>query len=82
MVYQHVTGSRFPHRVKAIVEAFCWMTEDLDKERKAIMKRWAKRQEQIERVRGATVGMRGHLEGIAGKTLQEIETRVHESHCR
>ena len=46
---------------------------DLDKERKAIMKQWAKRQEQIERVMGATVGMYGDLQGIAGKSIQEIE---------
>ena len=49
------------------------MQEDLDKERKAIMKQWAKREEQIERVMGATVGMYGDLQGIAGKSLQEIE---------
>jgi hypothetical protein len=37
------------------------------------MKQWAKRQEQIERVMNATVGMYGDLQGIAGKSLQEIE---------
>ena len=73
MVYQYLTGPRFRHRVEAIVEAFSSMKEDLDKERKAIMKQWAKREEQIERVMGATVGMYGDLQGIAGKTLQEIE---------
>jgi hypothetical protein len=40
---------------------------------KAIMKQWAKREEQIERVMGATVGMYGDLQGIAGKSLQEID---------
>jgi hypothetical protein len=49
------------------------LLEDLDKERKAIMKQWAKREEQIERVMGATVGMVGDLQGVAGKSLQEIE---------
>ena len=49
------------------------MREDLDKEHKAIMKQWAKREEQIERVMSATVGMYGDLQGVAGKTLQEIE---------
>ncbi len=73
MVYQYLTGPRFRHRVEAIVEAFSSMQEDLDKERKVIMKQWAKREEQIERVMGATVGMYGDLQGIAGKTLQEIE---------
>lgn len=73
MVYQYLTGPRFRHRVEAIVEAFSSMQEDLDKERKAIMRQWAKREEQIERVMGATVGMYGDLQGIAGQTLQEIE---------
>ncbi|AEJ00838.1 Protein of unknown function DUF2130 [Nitrosomonas sp. Is79A3] len=73
MVYQYLTGPRFRQRVEAIVEAFSTMQEDLDKERKAIMKQWAKREEQIERVMGATVGMYGDLQGIAGKSLQEIK---------
>lgn len=73
MVYQYLTGARFKQRVEAIVEAFSSMQDDLDKERKVIMKQWAKRQEQIERVMGATVGMYGDLQGIAGRSLQEIE---------
>ena len=73
MVYQYLTGPRFRQRVEAIVEAFSTMQEDLDKERKVIMKQWAKREEQIMRVMGATVGMYGDLQGIAGKSLQEIE---------
>lgn len=73
MVYQYLTGPRFRHRVEAIVEAFSSMKDDLDKERKAIMKQWAKRDEQIEHVLTATVGMYGDLQGIAGKSLQEID---------
>ena len=73
MVYQYLTGSRFRLRVEAIVEAFSSMQENLDKERKVIMKQWAKREQQIERVMGATVGMYGDLQGIAGKSLQEID---------
>ena len=73
MIYQYLTGPRFRQRVEAIVEAFSTMQEDLDKERKAIMKQWAKREVQIERVMGATVGMYGDLQGIAGKSLQQIE---------
>jgi hypothetical protein len=73
MIYQYLTGPRFRQRVEAIVEAFSTMQEDLDKEKRAIMKQWAKRDEQIERVMGATVGMYGDLQGIAGKSLQEIE---------
>ncbi len=73
MVYQYLTGPRFRQRVEAIVEAFSTMQDDLDKERRVIMKQWAKRDEQINRVMQATVGMYGDLQGIAGKTLQEVE---------
>jgi hypothetical protein len=73
MVYRYLTGPRFRQRVQAIVEAFSSMRDDLDREKKAITKQWAKREEQIDRVMQATVGMYGDLQGIAGKTLQEIE---------
>lgn len=49
------------------------MKKDLDKEKQVITKQWAKRDEQIERVMQSTVGMYGDLQGIAGKTIQEIE---------
>jgi hypothetical protein len=73
MVYEYLTGPRFKQRVQAIVEAFSTMKEDLDKEKKAILKQWAKRDEQIDRVLQGTVGMVGDLQGIAGKSMGEVE---------
>jgi len=73
MVYQYLTGPRFRQRIQAIVEKFTDMHEDLDRERKTMTRLWAKREEQIHGVIGATAGMYGDLQGIAGKTLQEIE---------
>jgi len=73
MVYGYLTGPRFRQRAQAIVEAFSSMKEDLDREKKAITRQWAKREEQIDRVMQATVGMYGDLQGIAGRTLPEVE---------
>lgn len=73
IIYQYLTGSRFRHRVQAIVEKFTDMHDDLDKERKTMTRLWAKRDEQIRCVIEATAGMYGDLQGIAGKSLQEIE---------
>ena len=73
MVYDYLTGPHFRQRVGAIVEAFTSMQDDLNAEKKAITKQWAKRESQIERVMQATVGMYGDLQGIAGKSLKEIE---------
>jgi len=73
LVYQYLTGPRFRQRIQGIVESFSSMREDLDRERKVITKQWAKREEQIERVMGGTVGLYGDLQGIAGRTLPEVE---------
>jgi hypothetical protein len=73
MLYNYLTGPRFRQRVQAIVEKFSDMQEDLDKERKAMTRLWAKREEQIRGVIEATAGMYGDLQGIAGKTLREVE---------
>jgi hypothetical protein len=73
LIYQYVTGPKFHLRVQGIVEAFSCMHEDLLKERKAITKQWAKREEQLVRMMEATVGMYGEIQGIAGKTLHEID---------
>lgn len=73
LVYQYLTGPRFRHRVQAIVEKFADMQADLDKERKTMTRLWAKREQQIRCVIESTAGMYGDLQGIAGKTLQEIE---------
>lgn len=73
LIYQYLTGPRFRQRVEAIVEAFSSMQEDLNKEKKVIQKQWAKRETQIDNVMKSTVGMYGDLQGIAGKSLQEIE---------
>ena len=73
MVYHYLTGSGFRQRVQAIAEAFRSMQEDLDREKKVITKQWAKREQQIDQVMQATSGMWGDLQGIAGKTLNEIE---------
>jgi hypothetical protein len=73
LVYQYLTGPRFRRRIEAIVEKFSDMQADLDRERKAMTRLWAKRETQIRGVIESTVGMYGDLQGIAGKTLQEID---------
>ncbi|MGX9941917.1 DUF2130 domain-containing protein [Bradyrhizobium sp. BTAi1] len=73
LIYQYLTGPKFRHRVEAIVEKFSEMKDDLDKERKAMTRLWAKREAQIRGVIESTVGLYGDLQGIAGKALQEID---------
>ena len=72
-LFDYLTGTGFKNRVAAIVERFKELQDDLDKERKAITKMWAKRQQQIDGAIESTVGMFGDFQGIAGQSLQEIE---------
>ena len=73
MVYHYLTGPRFKQRLEPIVEKFSDMLSDLDKERRNMARGWAKREAQIRVVLESTAGMYGDLQGIAGKTLQEID---------
>jgi hypothetical protein len=73
IVYQYLTGSRFRQHMQAIVEAFTTMQEDLGAEKKVMMKQWAKREMQIERVIGSTASLYGDLQGIVGGRLAEVE---------
>jgi hypothetical protein len=71
-VYQYLTGSRFKQRIEAVVERFKDMREDIDKERKFMVKAWAKREAQVSAMIESTVGMVGDLHGIMGQAMPEI----------
>ena len=73
IVYNYLTGIEFRNRVQAIMEGFIAMKRDLDSEKRAMTKSWAKRDKQIERVIQNIAGMHGDLEGIAGPSLPGIK---------
>lgn len=78
MVYRYLTGQRFRQRITAIVDQFSEMQGDLDRERRATVRVWAKRESQIRGVIEATAGMYRDLQGIAGRSLQEINGLDHK----
>jgi hypothetical protein len=73
LLYNYLSGPTFRQKVEAIVEAFVAMKRDLDKERRAMTKTWAKREKQIEKVILNTAGMYGDMQGIIGASLPEIK---------
>ncbi len=73
-MYEYLTGPEFHQRVSAIAERFNAMQVDLTKERNFMVKQWAARERQIRGVLDATLGMRGDLQGIAGRDMLEIES--------
>jgi len=73
IAYNYLTGQEFRNRVEAIVESFTAMKADLEAERRAMLKTWAKREKQIERVISNAAGMHGDLQEIAGSSLPTIK---------
>lgn len=73
LMYDYLSGPQFRHRIEAIVESFVAMKEDLETEKRAIEKVWAKREGQINRVLKSTAGMYGDLQGIIGSALPDVK---------
>jgi hypothetical protein len=75
VLYAYLSSTGFRQRIEAIVEAFVTMKTDLDAEKRAMTKQWAKREKQLEQVVQTTALMYGDLQGIVGQTtLPEIAT--------
>jgi hypothetical protein len=72
ILYRYLSGVEFRQRVEAIVESFAAMQRDLDQEKRAAEKSWAKRAKQIERVTHNIAGMYGDMQGIVGAALPPI----------
>lgn len=72
MVYQYLTTPRFQHHVRAVLERVREMQGDLEKERKAMTRQWAKREGQIRALGDATAGLYGDLQGILGQSLADL----------
>ena len=64
LLYRYLSGVEFRHRVEAIVEAFTAMRHDLDQERRAAERQWARRSRQIDAVTFNVSGMYGDLQGL------------------
>jgi len=66
LLYNYMTGSEFSMQLKAIVDGFIKMEEELNKEKRSLMASWKRRQKIIDMVLENTTQMYGTLQGIAG----------------
>jgi hypothetical protein len=64
LLHRYLSGIEFRQRVEAIVECFERMRDDLDQERRAAERQWAKRTKQIDSVMFNISGMYGDLQGL------------------
>ncbi len=73
LVYGFVTSTAFRGQVEMLVEVWSAMKGDLDAEKRAITKAWAKRERQLEKALMGTAQLYGSVQGIVGSSLPEIE---------
>jgi hypothetical protein len=64
LLYRYLSGIEFRQRVEAVVEAFAGMRQELEQERRAAERQWARRARQIEAVTFSIAGMYGDLQGL------------------
>ncbi|WP_271606322.1 DUF2130 domain-containing protein [Bradyrhizobium sp. CCBAU 11434] len=71
-LYRHLTSPAFRRTVEALVEKFDDMRADLERERKFLLRQFAKRETLIGTCVELTVGMVGDLQAIAGAGLAPL----------
>lgn len=73
LLYEYLIGIEFRQKIEAVVEAFVTMKTDLESEKRAFAKIWARREKQIEQAITNTALMYGSIQGIVGQSsLPEI----------
>jgi len=73
LLYNYLTSNEFKMQIEAIVEGFSTMKEDIDKEKRAMMKIWKQREKQIEKVLENTINMYSSIKGIAGNAIGNVD---------
>jgi hypothetical protein len=63
LLHRYLSGVEFRQRVEAVVDAFTAMRHDLDQERRAAERQWARRARQIDAVTLNVSRMYGDLQG-------------------
>lgn len=72
-MYEYLTSTHFRSRISSIVEACVGMEDDLNAEKRAMNKQWAKRERRIELLTNGTAGMYGDLQTVIGSRMPEVQ---------
>ena len=74
VLYNYMSGTEFRQKIESIVETFVNLKEELESEKRAYGRIWARREKQLDRVIKNTGALYGDMQGIIGATLPEIKT--------
>lgn len=73
-LFDYVCSNQFAQRIRSVVEGYEEMQLDLDKEKRAMIKIWKKREGQISRITDQMMGVCGELQGISSAALPHLES--------
>lgn len=72
-LYNYLSSPTFSQRIRTVFDTFSSMQVELDAERRAMTRIWAKRQTQIERIAKNMGTVVGELQGIAQDSLPDLQ---------
>jgi hypothetical protein len=72
LLYEYLAGPEFKSRVSGIAESFIALGDDLEAEKRATQRHWARRERQLERALASTAGLYGDIEGIVGRGIAQV----------
>ena len=75
-LYNYLSGGQFAQKLRTMLEGFESMRTDLESEKRAMQRIWAKRQAHIERVTGSMVTVVGELQAIAQEQLPQLDSMM------
>lgn len=73
ILYAYFSGIEFKQRLEAIIESFNSTQEDLEKEKRYFVVKWAKQEKNIRKVFDNLSGMYGDLQSMMGKALPDVK---------
>lgn len=72
MLYDFLTGNESRMQVEAIVEGFTELKNDLEREKRAMIGVWKRREKQLDEVLLNTNNMYNSVRGTGGSAIQPI----------
>jgi hypothetical protein len=72
-LYDYICSPLFAQKVRAVLDAYAAMRDDLEREKSAMQRLWKKREGQLERITTNVVGICGELQGLSTSTLPHLD---------
>lgn len=73
-LYKYITSSEFAQKIESMMETYIQMQQELEAEKNAIQKIWAKREARIGKLKNNTIQIHGSLSGLIDSPMPEVKS--------